>query len=113
MNIIDAVQTAMSDSVAFMNLERQEWLILSGGAIRYKNTREPAIINPKDIVSMAWITENDLMCVSRAQIEIALKRLTVAEVNGQYEIVGYDRFFEEITAAVYTNQHLRGSYGNR
>jgi hypothetical protein len=108
MNIIDAVQTAMVDSVAIMNLERQEWLILSGGALRYKCNREAASLGPKDILSMSWITENDLIYISRAQIEVALKKLAIVEINEVNEIVGTEGFFEEIMKANYHNQKLRG-----
>jgi hypothetical protein len=108
MNIIDAVQNALDSGAAIMNFDRGEWIILSGGALRYKCNREVANLGPKDILSMNWITENDLITISRSQIEFALKKLTVCVVNDNYEINGIDAFFDIIMQANYNNLKLRG-----
>ncbi len=113
MNIIDAVQSAVENNVAIMNLDRQEWIILSGGALRYKCNREAASLTPKDILSMAWITENDLISLSKEQLKLALGKLSAVENDGVYTIVGVDDFFESIMHANYANQRLKGDLNAR
>jgi hypothetical protein len=100
LNIIEASQHAV-DGRAIMNLDRNEWIIYSSGAFRWKSNRQPATFSPKDIQSTKWISEDDLITISKLQIEDALKNLWYdAKTN---EIVGHEKFMAGILSAAKTN----------
>lgn len=105
MNIIEAVNTAITRQIAIMNLERNEWIIISGGALRWKNNRQPAALSPKDIMSQKWITEDDLITISKLQIDEALSFLQPSrDEHGELEISGFEHFWESIMRASHTNK---------
>jgi hypothetical protein len=105
MNIIEAVTTASTRQIGIMNLERNEWIIISGGALRWKNNRQPASLSPKDIMSQKWITEDDLITVSKLQIDEALSFLQPTKnEQGELDIVGYEHFIDSIMRASHTNK---------
>jgi hypothetical protein len=113
MNIIDAVKEATTKNVAIMSIDRNEWIIVSGGSLRYKCNRELANLTPKDILAMNWISENDLIVISKAQIEEALKKLAIAFIDGEPTISGFDSFFDSLTQANFTNKKLRNDSNGR
>ena len=105
MNIIEAVGHACASGKAIMNLDRNEWVIISGGALRWKSNRQPASLNPKDIMSKKWITEDDLITISKLQIDEAFCFLhPQIGADGEPSIVGYEAFIDSIMRASHTNK---------
>jgi len=112
MNVIEAVSKAVAGS-AIMNTERNEWIIYSSGALRWKSNRQTANLTPRDIMTEKWICEDDLITVSKIQIEEALTHLKIAESSdGDLFIVDDTKFFESIMSASHTNK-LRISSGEQ
>lgn len=104
MNIISAVEKGLAGN-SIMNLERNEWIIISGGMLRWKSNRQPAILTPRDIMSEKWICEEDLITISKLQIEEALKLLRFAmNEDGDITITEQDKFFEYIVNSSHTNK---------
>lgn len=101
MNIIEANEIAQKGK-AIMNLERNEWIIYSSGSYRWRTNRQPATFSPKDISSTKWISEDDLITISKLQIDEAYKGLYV-DPQDPNKICGYEKFMAAILGAAKTN----------
>jgi hypothetical protein len=114
MNVIEAVAKALSDSISIMCLDRLEWIICSGGQLRWKSNRQPANLTVKDIMSDRWITEDCLLTVSKLQIQEALSLLSFnVNPEGTVEIKNTEKFFEALQNASHTNkQRFAGELDN-
>lgn len=103
MNVINAVEKGLAGN-AIMNLERNEWIIISGGMLRWKSNRQPATLTPRDIMTDKWICEDDLITISKLQIEEALKLLSFSmNEDGDITITNQEKFFEYIVSSSHTN----------
>jgi len=105
MNIIEAVLKATEQNQAIMCLDRNEWLVCSGGQLRWKSNRQPANLTVKDIMSEKWISEDSLLTVSKLQIKEAFRLIELGlNSEGNVEIKNTDAFFEAIQNASHTNK---------
>lgn len=105
MNIIEAVQKATEQNQAIMCLDRNEWIVCSGGQLRWKSNRQPANLTVKDIMSDKWISEDSLLTLSKLQIKEALNLIELGlNPDGKIEIKNTDKFFEAIQNASHTNK---------
>lgn len=103
MNVIEAIEKAMAGN-AIMCLDRNEWIICSGGALRWKSNREIAVLTPRDILSK-WICEDDLITISKIQLEEALQFLRMKmNEDGDIVIEETSKFFDAVTNASHTNK---------
>ena len=100
MNIIEASHQAVAGK-AIMNLDRNEWILYSSGAFRWKNNRQPATFTPKDMQSNKWISEDDLITISKLQIEESFKCIYADSKTG--EIMGFEKFISAVLSAAKTN----------
>jgi hypothetical protein len=105
MNIIEAVKAAEQNQ-AIMCLDRNEWLICSGGQLRWKSNRQLANLTVKDIMSEKWISEDSLLTVSKLQIKehLNLIELGFEPDSGKIEIKNTNKFFEAIQNVSHTNK---------
>lgn len=101
MNIIEANEVALKGK-AIMNLERNEWLIYSSGSYRWRTNRQPAVFSPKDISSTKWISEDDLITISKLQIDEAFKAVYI-DPQDATKICGYEKMMGMILGAAKTN----------
>lgn len=101
MNIIEANEIAVKGK-AIMNLDRKEWIVYSSGSYRWKNNRLACHFAPMDISSKRWISEDDLIIISKLQIEEAFNELSVD--SDTTSIKGFDEFIEHIFTEAKFNQ---------
>jgi hypothetical protein len=102
MNIIEANEIAVKGK-AIMNLDRKEWIVYSSGSYRWKNSRLACHFAPMDISSKRWISEDDLIIISKLQIEEAFNELSV-DPQDTTAIKGFDEFIEHIFTEAKFNQ---------
>lgn len=105
MNIIEAVEKAQS-GYAIMCLEQKEWIISSGGHLRWKSNRQPVHLTIGNIMSKKWISEDELITVSRIQIEDSLKILEISD-DKTIKQESINRFFEQLISESYANNLRR------
>lgn len=76
MNIIEAANAA-SRGERIYNEERGEWIEFSSGSLRYTSNRAEVKFSMKDLISDAWLSENDFIVTHRAKIHAALDHISI------------------------------------
>jgi len=104
MNIIEAVKKAMSGQ-AIMSVERNEWIICSGGLLRWKSNRQAVTLTPRDIMCDKWICEDDLITISKIQLDESFSVLRFEiDSDGDIAVSNKDEFFKFIYGVSHTNK---------
>ena len=103
MNIIEAVNKA-AEGYAILCVDRNEWIICSGGQLRWKTNRQPVMLGVKDIMSNKWISEDELLTISEVQLNEALNFLVMETEGDVIVIKEKSKFFDYLKNCSHTNK---------
>ena len=86
MFIVEAMKRANAGQ-KIKRKSRNEWVISTskGTEIRYASNRQKVILTISDIMADDWICEEDVVVISRCQVEEAFKILEFHPTNGKNE----------------------------
>ena len=87
MNIIEAMLRGITGQ-RIKRESKNEWMIVTskGTEIRWASNRQKAVITINDILAEDWMCEEDVVVISRNQIEEAFKLLKI-EPEGKIEFL--------------------------
>jgi len=92
MNIVEAMERALKGQ-KIKRKQKDEWLLVTdvGTELRWFNNRQRAHLTVADIMATDWICEEDVVTVSRCQVEEAFAKLVAGN-----EIMGKEEFFTHL-----------------
>jgi len=84
MIIVDAMKRAIAGQKIKRKL-RDEWILSTskGTELRYASNRQKVILTVSDVLADDWICEEDVVIISRCQVEEAFKLWEADPVNGK------------------------------
>lgn len=76
MNIVEAMNRALTGQ-RIKRKQKNEWMIVSDGKseLRWLNNRQRVHLTVADVIADDWMSEEDMVTVSRIQVEEALSLL--------------------------------------
>lgn len=96
MNIIEATKKALSGQ-KIKRMQKDEWILATDGGsiLRWHNNRQRVHLTIADILGQDWVCEEDVIMVSRYQVEEGLKDLT-SQLNEEIEKEQIVKFFQHL-----------------
>jgi len=90
MNIVEAMKRGLSGQ-KIKRLRKNEWMMITsnGSEMRWASNRQKVVITVDDIISEDWICEEDVIVISRNQIEEAFVIMDGDTVNGKKDFLKY------------------------
>jgi hypothetical protein len=88
MNIVEAMKRGVSGQ-KIKRIQKDEWIIVTsnGTEMRWASNRQKAFITVDDIISDDWMCEEDVVVISRNQIEEAFVKMNSDPINGKKEFL--------------------------